>query len=249
MQRTYYATDATANGIILPGNNSGIAITCDETTIIGNGTGYGAYGSSDHNITISGCDTRNYTYSIYATTANNWVIQSNNFTVPSIDSAIAISISNGQNSTIKITTLPHSASAAYGDIYLYKVNSGTIANNNLKSLSQNNGIYLETNSHSNNITGNNIYTNDSACLPFTLHLTALTQQLNTITLVANGTGSSGIYIRQANKSYATYNNVTLYGESSYGIYFYLTDNATASHNLIYANGGSSFEYMQLLQLE
>ncbi len=61
---TYYLNDSSFDGLVSSGAQ-GISLTCDGTVIVGNGTGRGIVDSYS-NVTVSGCNVRNYSSGLVA---------------------------------------------------------------------------------------------------------------------------------------------------------------------------------------
>jgi parallel beta-helix repeat protein len=75
---TYYLNDSGSNGVIIVGANN-INITCNGTIFVGNTSNYGLYSGSDNNIVVRGCTFNNYTYGMYLSTSDDWLIENDTF--------------------------------------------------------------------------------------------------------------------------------------------------------------------------
>jgi len=66
----YYLNDSAGEGLIKFGADS-VTATCNDTTIIGNSSGYGFYSNGKANITVEGCVVKNYTRGIFLNSTSN----------------------------------------------------------------------------------------------------------------------------------------------------------------------------------
>ncbi|MFH1065345.1 MAG: right-handed parallel beta-helix repeat-containing protein, partial [Nanoarchaeota archaeon] len=242
----YVINDHGSDGVLQPNNNAGVLIQCDNTTIVnnGDGTGYGLYGLGDYNLTIRGCDIRNYTAQIYSSGGSHWTIQRNNLTGSVSSTGAAISLLNGENFTISHNNITAFGTSTNGEIELNTVNSSRIYNNIIKSIGTSMGIHSMTSAgylYSLNVTGNTIEINSSSARGINIEAKNSFITYNDIKLTGStgGIDCIGIALNSANLTYIAYNNITTNCMTGIGIRMASAENATIYKNWIYANGTAS----------
>lgn len=101
---TYYVNTTEMEAAVFI-NSSNVVLTCNGSTIIGNGTGVGVFANQQTNVSVLGCDIRNYQGNVYYRETNDSLVEGCNFTGVNATMHSSVHLESSNNITIKNTVI------------------------------------------------------------------------------------------------------------------------------------------------